>query len=411
MASVEKRSTGQGDTRYDVRYRDPAGKQRTRTFKRRKDAERYASTTEADLARGSWIDPNAGREVFRDYSERWVAERVTSRGRKLAPRTVELYRSQLERHIVPTFGDAELARITSASVRSWHAGMVDKGHGTAAAKCYRLLRAILATAVEDDLLVKNPCNIKGAGVERSAERPVATAEQVWALADAIEDHLEAFVLVAAFMGLRFSEAAGLQRRHVNVLHRTITVEQQLERVSRKTAEHLGIGVEGFGPPKSDAGYRTLKVPPPLVPIIEAHLEEHSEAGPDGLVFVGPLGGSLARSNFSGKFGEARRKAGLPDGFRFHDLRHTHMTVAAQSGASTAELMRRLGQSSPAAALRYQHATDSRDEEIASAVGEKLARPEPGACDGCAMEPTELHGEAERESTEPQGPQGFRAWSG
>lgn len=411
MASIRKRIASDGKPRYEVRYWDPNGKQRSRSFKRRKDADKFTATTEADKARGAWVDPNAGREAFRDYARRWVDERVTSRGRKLAPRTVELYRSQLERHLLPAFGDTELARITSASVRTWYSEMIDTGHHTATAKCYRLLRAILATAVEEDLLVKNPCNIKGAGVERSPERPVATPEQVWALADAIEEHLEAFVLVAAFMGLRFSEAAGLQRRHVNLLHRTITVEQQLERVSRETAEHLGSEVERFGPPKSDAGYRTLKVPPPLVPVLEEHLERHSQPGPEGLVFIGPLGGSLARSNFSGKFGAARRKAGLPDGFRFHDLRHTHMTTAAQSGASTAELMRRLGQSSPAAALRYQHATESRDEEIADAVGEKLARPQSAAWDGCGMEPTSLRNEDEPQDPESQGPQGLSAWSG
>lgn len=385
MASVVTRTTADGTKRYDVRYRDPAGKVRNRTFRRRKDADRFAATTAADIARGQWVDPNAGRLLFRDYAERWVAERTTSRGRKLAPRTVELYRSQLAKHILPTFGDVELSRVTVPAVRSWHAELIGTGHRTAAAKCYRLLRAILATAVEDDLIVKNPCTIKGAGVERSPERPTATPAEVWAVADAVDDHLRCFVLVAAFCGLRFSEAAGLQRRHVDLLHRTITVEHQLETVSKATAEHLGIDPVGFGPPKSEAGHRTLAIPAPLVAELERHLAEHAAPGRDGLVFVGPLGAPLARSNFSPKWNAARRAAGLPDGFRFHDLRHTHMTIAAESGASTKELMRRLGQSSPAAALRYQHATDRRDAAIADAVAEALARPEPGPRDGRAMD--------------------------
>lgn len=393
MASITKRSAADGTARYDVRYRDPAGKVRTRTFRRRKDADRHAATTEADKVRGTWVDPGAGRVVFRDYAAQWVAERTTSRGRKLSPRTVELYRSQLANHIEPTFGHLDLNRITVASVRSWHAKLIGTGHPALAAKCYRLLRAILATAVEDDLIVKNPCAIKGAGIERSAERPVATPEQVWALAEAIDEHLRAFVLVAAFAGLRFSEAAGLQRHHVDLLHRSITVEQQLETVSKDTAEHLDIPTERFGPPKSDAGYRTIAVPAPLVPELEAHLSRFAAAGPDGLVFVGPFGASLARSNFHPKFAAARAAAGLPEGFRYHDLRHTHMTAAAESGASTKELMRRLGQSSPAAALRYQHATDSRDAAIADAVGRSLARPGNGPRDGRAMAPVELRREA------------------
>ncbi|UDY35697.1 site-specific integrase [Dermatobacter hominis] len=373
MASIVKRQTSKGDTHYLVRYRDPSGKVRNKTFRRAEDARRFASTTEADMVRGAWVDPNAGRVLFRDYAARWVAERTTSRGRKLAPRTVELYRSQLAKHIEPTFGDVDLSKITVAAVRSWHSQLVGRGHPTAAAKCYRLLRAILATAVEDDLILKNPCTIKGAGVERSGERPVATADQVWDLADEIDDHLRAFILVGAFAGLRFSEAAGLQRRHVDLLHRTITVEHQLERVSKATAEHLGMDTVGFGPPKSDAGYRTLAIPAPLVPELERHLGIYAAPGPDGLVFVGPLGAPLSRGNFTHQWKPARIAAGLPAGFRYHDLRHTHMTAAAESGASTKELMRRLGQSSPAAALRYQHATDRRDVEIADAVGATLRR--------------------------------------
>jgi len=374
MASTVKRSAADGTPRYDVRYRDPAGKTRTRTFKRRKDAARFSNTVEVDKVRGSWVDPRAGRVLFKDYAAGWVDSRTTTRG-KLAPRTVELYRGQLRAHLNPTFGELDLNRIDSAAVRTWYAALVaSKDHPTQGAKTYRLLRAILTTAVEDDLIVKNPCAIKGAGVERSAERPVATPEQVWAAADAMPDHLRAVVLVAAFAGLRFGEIAGLTRRHVDLLHRTITVDQQLERVTPDTARHLGIERQRFAPPKSDAGYRTLAIPGPLLTELDDHLGRFSAPGVDGLVFIGPKGGALFSSNFHPFWARARNVADLGPGFRFHDLRHTHMTTAAESGASTKELMRRLGQSSPAAALRYQHATDRRDVEIADAVGERLARP-------------------------------------
>jgi integrase len=379
MASIEKRTTSDGQARYDVRYRDPTGRTRTKTFRRRKDADAYASTVEVNLHRGEWVDPNAGRLLFADYAASWVETRTTHRG-KLAPRTVELYRQQLAAHILPTFGAVELKRITVPMVREWYSRLVGGGRPSVAAKCYRLLRAILATAAADDLIVKNPCAIKGAGLERSAERPVATAAQVWDLADAMPAHLRVVVLTAAFVGLRFSELAGLTRRDVDILHRTITVERQLERISKATADHLGVDVQRFGPPKSDAGYRTLSIPTPLVAELEDHLARFAEPGTDGLVFVGPKGGALVRSNFYGAWSTARTAVDLP-GFRFHDLRHTHMTEAAATGASTKELMRRLGQSSPAAALRYQHATDSRDAEIADAVGERLARPRDGRAMG------------------------------
>ncbi len=250
-----------------------------------------------------------------------------------------------------------------SSVRRWHAQAAKAGMPSPVtlAKSYRLLRAILTTAVEDDLIGKNPCTIKGGGVERSPERPVATPEQVWQLADAIEPRFRALVLSGAFLGLRWGELAGLSRRHVNLLHRTVTVERQLVEQAK--------GGATFGPPKSDAGIRTIAIPAPLIPELESHLAQYAAAGADGLIFVGAKGAHLTRSNWHPKWDAARRAVeGLPDGFHFHDLRHTSNTLAAATGASTRELMHRMGHSSPAAALRYQHATAERDAAIAEALG-------------------------------------------
>lgn len=374
MASIKKRTTSDGTPRYDVRYRDPSGKVHTKTFKRRKDADLHAASVETDMSRGAWVDPNAGRVKLKDYAATWVTQRTTRRGRKLAPRTIELYRYLLNTHINPTLGSTELRDLTVRQIRAWHSERIGTGHAIATAKAYRLLRTILTTAVEDELILKNPCAIKGAAQENSPERTVATAEQVWDLADAIEERLRAFVLLGAFVGLRFAEVAGLQRRHVDLLHRTVQVKQQLQTVSKATAKELDIPTVGFGPPKTEAGYRTLTIPAAIVPYLEHHLATYSEPTPDGLVFIGSRGAPIHHSRFCEKFAKARAKTDLPKSFRFHDLRHTHMTTAAESGASTKELMRRLGQSSSAAAIRYQHASDRRDAEIADSVGEKLARP-------------------------------------
>lgn len=362
MASIVKRPTADGQARYLVRYRDPAGKVRNRTFKRHDDATKFVRTVEADLLRGQWVDPEAGRLTLTKYADRWVHERPG-----LRPRTVELYRGQLARHILPTLGDLELNKLTTATVRTWHADLTraDKPGPVTVAKCYRLLRAILNTAAEDDLIIKNPCSLKGAGVERSPERPIATPEQVWALADAIEPRFRLMVLSAAFLGLRFGELAGLSRRHVNVLHRTVTVERQLVQ--------LESGATEFGPPKTDKGCRTIAIPPQLLPELEHHLATYAGPGPDGLVFVGSKGAALHRSNWHPKWDEARTAVGLTSAFHFHDLRHTSNTLAAATGASTRELMHRMGHASPAAALRYQHATAERDAVIADALGEALER--------------------------------------
>jgi integrase len=361
MASILKREGPRGSA-YAVRYRDPTGRTCTKTFRRRKDADRFAATVEADMLRGGWIDPAAAKTTFGTYADQWIDTRPG-----LRVRTVELYRSLLNRHLLPAFGEMELGKITPAVVRSSYVDLERAEVGASTrSKSYRLLRAILNTAVEDDLIVKNPATIKGAGVERSPERPVATAEQVWALADNIEPRFRAMVLTAAFCGLRWGELVGLARRHVDLLHGTITVE--------RAAVQRGTGRVELGPPKTAAARRTIAVPSVLVPELEHHLAHFAgEPGPDGIVFCGERGAMLTRSNWLRYWREARDAAGVPDGFRFHDLRHTSNTMAAATGASTKELMARMGHASPAAALRYQHATADRDRQVAEALGDALTQ--------------------------------------
>jgi SAM-dependent methyltransferase len=120
-------------------------------------------------------------------------------------------------------------------------------------------------------------------------------------------------------------------------------------------------------PKSRAGRRTVSFPTELAPELAWHLERFAEAGAQGLVFVGPKGGTLRRSNFRPIWNAAWDQAGIP-GLHFHDLRHVGGTLAAATGASLKELMARLGHSSTRAAMIYQHATRDRDEAIAKALG-------------------------------------------
>lgn len=228
---------------------------------------------------------------------------------------------------------------------------------------YRLLRTILGTAVEDDLIVGNPCALKGASVERAAERPVATVEQVWTAADAMPARHRCLILVAGFAGLRLGELLGLECRHVNLLQRTLRVEQQEQQL--KNGDLLIAG------PKSNAGIRTLSLPGFLVTELEQRVARLWASGPSDRVFPGAKGGPLRRHVLQGHWNEARVAAELPEGFRFHDLRHTANTLTAATGASTAELMRRLGHASPTAALRYQHATEDRDRAIADLLGEHI----------------------------------------
>ncbi len=156
MASIRRRVTATGAARYDVRLRI-GNRVVTRTFKRRQDAERWAALTEADRALGGAVDPRAGAVLLGEYTTRWI------QSRELAPRTRELYRHLYDRLIAPTFGRASLTRITTEAVRLWNSDLSRRGGALQAAKAYRLLRAVLNTAVDDGLLVRNPCRIPGAG--------------------------------------------------------------------------------------------------------------------------------------------------------------------------------------------------------------------------------------------------------
>ena len=165
---------------------------------------------------------------------------------------------------------------------------------------------------------------------------------------------------------------------LDLLHGTISVVEQL------VESDAGVFL---GPPKTDAGQRVVHVPPHLLPELKAHLDHWVDVAPDAWLFCGPRGAPLVRSNFTHHWTAARREAGLP-GVHFHDLRHLAATLAATTGATTKELMSRMGHSSPRAALIYQHAVADRDQAIAEALS-ALVRP---------VEPVQLRSVVESSTT-------------
>ena len=152
--------------RWQARYHGPDGIDRAApgTFERRADADRWLATIEDQVIHGDWLDPDAGLVPLEEYGPRWIAERAG-----LRPRTRQLYEGLFRRHIEPALGPLPLTGITPDRVRSWRAGLLDAGVGeVTVAKSYRLLKTILGTAVDDELLRSNPCRIRGAATERSA---------------------------------------------------------------------------------------------------------------------------------------------------------------------------------------------------------------------------------------------------
>jgi integrase len=226
----------------------------------------------------------------------------------------------------------------------------------------RLMHAIMETVVDDELIRRNPCRIDGAGQEDSEEREVIPLPVVFDIAAKIPARWRALVLLATFAQMRFGELAGLTRDRLDLDHCDIRITKALVQPDKG-----GLIEES---PKSRAGKRGLSFPVELVPELRNHLDRYAASGRRGLVFVGPKGGKLRRSNFNKIWSRAATAAGVPDA-HFHDLRHTGGTLAATTGATTKELMARLGHSSPRAAMIYQHATRDRDKSIAAALGKLL----------------------------------------
>jgi integrase len=363
MADARKRARSFGTARrlpsgrWQVRYYDQAGIRHTapRTFPSKADANRYLAQVEADLLRGAWTDPRLARITFGEWVERWWPTTAD-----LRPGTRTFYDYLLRRLLLPAFEDTPLGRIDPMTVRSWLAGLHEFGEvtPTTIAKAYRLLRRILNVAVEAGYLPRNPAVIKGAGLERAAEMRHMSIPQLHALAEAVPGRYRALVLVAGYGGLRWGELVGLRRRRVDLAGARIHVVEQLAEVAGKFI---------VSPPKTAAGQRVVVLPAVAVAALADHLDDYAAPGPDGLVFPSGRGTYLQRSNFSRLvWRPAVQQLGL-DGLRFHDLRHTAATLAAAAGATTKELMERMGHTSPAVALRYQHVMADRQGAIAAAL--------------------------------------------
>ncbi len=201
----------------------------------------------------------------------------------LRPRTREPYGGLLQRHLGPAFGPVELSKISPSQVRAWFSDLSGGGGPGQAtgARCYRLLRTIMNTAVTDGLVVKNPCQVKGAGTERSPERPIASIPEVQALAAAIAPRFRAAVLLAAFCSLRRGEILGLRRGDVDLLYGTVTV--------RRAVVSLADGTLLIGDRKTAAGRRTVAVPRVIVPALQDHLDELVECPSEAPLFLGEKG--------------------------------------------------------------------------------------------------------------------------
>ncbi|WP_194793194.1 tyrosine-type recombinase/integrase [Raineyella fluvialis] len=368
--------------RFQASYQGPDGLRHKAptTFLTTGDASKWLSLTEADIIAARWRPPQASaptRENFRDYASRWL------NAADLKPRTRDEYRRLID-DLVKTFGDRPLLGITPDEVVAWHVAL-PPDRATGNAHRYRMLHRVMQAAVDDENvhgLTVNPCQHPKWG-KGPAGRPIvpATVGQLATIAEHMPPRLAAAVHVAAWCGLRLGELAELRRADVDLKGGTIRVTRSVQWVRDGVRDNgKARYVPVVGPPKSDAGIRTVTIPPHIVPILREHLAEHAQPGPRGLVFPAPEGGQLRSGPVCRVFGPAREAAGRPD-LRWHDLRHTGATLYAQAGATLRESMAYLGHSTPGMALHYAHVAEGRPATLAAKLSAMAGWEPPGVNDG------------------------------
>jgi integrase len=350
---VEKLPSG----KWRARCTGPDRLRRSATFRTKTDARVWLSTFETSVAQKTWRPPEAGKTTVAEYADGYISRS------DLRPSTRALYESTWRNHLREEWERVAVRDVTRERVRLWHGQASKATKPTALAISYRLLRSILNVAVGDGAIPANPCQIKSASARKPATPArTLTAAEVQAVAEAMPARYRALVLVLGFGGLRFGEATALRRSDVAPDGSTVTIARSVRYLN---------GDWIIGPPKTDAGNRKVALPGFVSMAFEAHLRNFVAADQEATVFSTASGNFVARQNFSATFGRAVAKCGLPPA-RVHWLRHTGATLAAATGASTKELMHRLGHASPAAALGYQHAVSTRDSEIARALNDLVS---------------------------------------
>lgn len=327
------------------------------TFDDHDAAVMWLGKRRAEISMGVWAPEAVAKArrapsgLFGEYAEAWVKERV------LKPRTRYYYGALLATRLNPMFAEVPLDKITAEGIKAWY-DVVAVGKPTTQSHAYGLMRTILGSAVQARLIPYNPCHIRGAGRTKTVHNTVpATLEELSTIVEKMPARYKVMTLLAAWCAMRFGELAELRRGDVDVRRGVVKIRRAVVRVDGKTI---------IGTPKSDAGTRDVAIPPHLMPMIETHLIEYTNPGKDSLLFPATSGGHMAPSTLYKVYYPAREAAGRED-LRWHDLRHTGAVLAAQTGATLAELMGRLGHSTPGAAMRYQHAAKNRDAEIAKAL--------------------------------------------
>jgi integrase len=317
------------------------------TFVARADANSWLVNVEADKIRGVLGKPKITDLKLSTYTVEWLKHR------QLRPRSIEHYELILRVHILPMLGNINLPDLDPPTVRRWHANLAT---GPAMkANAYRLLHAIMATAEEDELIVRNPCKIKGARRSEPKPRVILEPSQLATVIEGLPDRYKTLGWLTTYGALRHSEAIGLRRKDVDLEAGTITVVEILYKVKGKWV---------VGKPKTKAGERTIHLPASVVGKLREHLDRYVGTDPTSRLFTTKYNNPVDRTDFRSYLKAAGQRIGRGDLFP-HLLRHCGLSMFARTGATSAELLARGGHTSMSVAMVYQHSTSERDREMAN----------------------------------------------
>jgi integrase len=363
MPSVRKRIRSDGP-KYTALYRDASGRQRAAgTFTSRREAEKAGRQAENRLEAGTWVDPVSGRTVFKDY-----VEKVWWPSRHLEVSTKAGYRSYLDKHFLPYFGELPMAEILPSTVQGWVTKAVAGGlSARSVVKYHVMLHGVFKRAVRDRVIAYNPCADTELPKVITKKTRILTPTEFESLLAVIPARFIPMVLTDIETGLRWGELIALRPRHVNFLRRTITVEETIVEVSKKISP-TGQRMIVKPYPKDDES-RALTVSQELLDVLAARIKDLG-LGRDDLLFPSTEssgGKPLSRNTFRTRVWlPALTKSKLGFHVRMHDLRHANASWLLAGGADLKAVMDRLGHSQIQTTQRYLHTLPGADEQALKA---------------------------------------------
>ena len=349
--------------RWRARYVDERGGEHAKGFARKVDAQAWLDKQTAAVVSGTHVAPRDANVTFSQWARAWLAAYAVNR-----ESSVENARTHI-RVIEVTFEDMALADIRPSTVKTWLAVISETYAPSYVRAVYGRLSQILGDAVHDGLLARNPCSRKTTPpAEDRHQIRLATTEQVWELVDAMPEHLRPAVLLGAFAGLRIGEVCGLRIADVDFVRGVVYPKVQFKSMTETAA-----------PLKTKYSAAPVPVSRDLTLLLSASVAEY---GTDFVVTDG-CGAQGKNWDVELAFAGAMEKVdGLPDGFRFHDLRHYFASVLIAGGCDVKAVQAAMRHGTASMTLDvYAGLWPDADDRARTAASAALAKRPDAAADG------------------------------